>query len=81
MSVRRVDGVLDRCSFFFYARALFVVVFCFLLPTPPRQTGITKLDDANHAGTARSQVRLMLDTWAVPDVFFLVGMLFTSSDF
>ncbi|CAN0447814.1 unnamed protein product, partial [Scytosiphon promiscuus] len=23
--------------------------------TPNRQTGITKLDDANHAGTARSQ--------------------------
>lgn len=26
--------------------------------SPKLQTGITKLDDANHAGTARSQVRV-----------------------
>lgn len=39
---------------------VFVCVFAFF-HTPPRQTGITKLDDANHAGTARSQVRRNFD--------------------
>lgn len=51
---------------FMYVYALFLFVrVCAFLYTPSRQTGITKLDDANHAGTARSQVRCVLDLGGV----------------
>ena len=51
---------------FMYVYALFLFVRdCAFLYTPSRQTGITKLDDANHAGTARSQVRCVLDLGGV----------------
>lgn len=40
---------------FIYICLLVFACVCFCVPL--RQTGITKLDDANHAGTARSQVR------------------------